>query len=156
MHGGHSVRLQLAGTHGLPPSGIAAVVLNLTVTHTTTSGHLMAYPDGSSRPGTSCLNYPPGWTGANLLTAPVSDTSAIDLYVSAGTVDLIGDVEGWYASAPTVPASYGPGRAFDPTPRPGSWTPATSTASTSPWPPVSPATSSSSSRPRTRTSTGSS
>ncbi len=113
VHGGHSVRLQLAGTHGLPPSGIAAVVLNLTVTHTTTSGHLIAYPDGTSRPGTSCLNYPPGWTGANLLTVPVSDAGAIDLYVSAGTVDLIGDVEGWYASAPTVPASYGPGRAFD-------------------------------------------
>jgi hypothetical protein len=112
--GGSTVALQVLGQSGLPPAGVSAVVLNLTVTHPTTGGHITVFPSGTTRPGVSSINYPKGWTGANLVTVPVGANGKVDLYNSAGSVDLIADVTGWYAATLTVDAAFGDGFGFQP------------------------------------------
>ena len=92
--------LTVAGRGGLPAMGDAvpptAVVLNVTVTNPTANSFLTVWPDGSTRPLTSDLNYRPGLTVPNLVVVRVGGSGAIDLYNAAGSADVIVDVVGWY------------------------------------------------------------
>ncbi|MCX2184221.1 N-acetylmuramoyl-L-alanine amidase [Streptomyces sp. SKN60] len=54
------------------------------------------YPYGTTRPNTSNLNVAAGQTVSNLVVVPVVD-GKVTLYNNAGTVDLVADVQGFYA-----------------------------------------------------------
>jgi hypothetical protein len=96
---GGTVHLQVAGRGGVPASGVSAVVLNVTVTAPTSAGFITVYGDGTARPTASNLNFVKGQTVPNLVIAPVGANGKVDLYNgSAGTVQLIGDVSGYYRS----------------------------------------------------------
>jgi len=98
---GASVKVQIEGAHAIPASGISAVVLNVTVTQPTAGGYITAYPDGATRPTASNLNFNPAQTVPNLVVVPVGADGKITLYNgSAGTVQLIGDIAGYYLGAP--------------------------------------------------------
>ncbi|TNC27418.1 DUF1906 domain-containing protein [Amycolatopsis alkalitolerans] len=88
-------------TYTLPlsgvPSGVTAVVLNVTVTNPTDSGYLTVYPDGTSRPTASNLNFVPGQTVPNLVIVPVTN-GKVDFYNRFGTVDVIADLFGYYTT----------------------------------------------------------
>ncbi|HEX5115122.1 MAG TPA: PKD domain-containing protein, partial [Pseudonocardiaceae bacterium] len=47
---GGVVSLKLAGTHGIPATGVRAVVLNVTAVSPTAASFLTVYPDGTTRP----------------------------------------------------------------------------------------------------------
>ncbi len=94
---GKTVTLRVGGASGYP-SGMSAVVLNLTVTGGTRGSYVTAYPAGGSRPGVSSINFPAGWTGANLVTVPVGAGGGVTFYNYAGSVHLIADVVGFYAA----------------------------------------------------------
>ena len=106
---GQQVRVQIAGTHGIPRTGVSAVTVNLTVTGPTRSGYLTAYPDGGSRPVVSNLNFSSGQTVADLAVVPVGADGSITLYNgSTGTVQMLADLAGYYvAGRTTVPGAYG-------------------------------------------------
>ncbi len=93
---GGVVHLQVAGTAGVPSTGVSAVVLNVTVTGPTASGFVSLYPTGSARPTVSSLNFTAGWTGANLVTVALGRDGQVDLYNNTGTTDLIADLVGFY------------------------------------------------------------
>ncbi|MER8041917.1 hypothetical protein [Streptomyces sp. NPDC094032] len=93
---GRTVTLNVAGRNGVPATGVTAVVLNLTATGGTRDTVVTAYPYGTSRPGTSNLNVPAGRTASVLAVVPVKD-GKVTLYNHAGSVDLIADVQGFYA-----------------------------------------------------------
>ncbi|WP_435178911.1 PKD domain-containing protein [Actinacidiphila sp. bgisy145] len=96
-----TVRLVLAGANGLPATGVTAAALNLTVTHQTGTGHIIAYPDGTALPNSSSVNYRAGQTTANAAIVPVGANGAIDLYNSGpSSVDLIADLSGYYYDDP--------------------------------------------------------
>ena len=88
-----------ANGSGVPTSGIAGVMVSLTVTSTSPvpGSYLAIYRNGIVYPGTSCLN----WFGANQ-TLAVTTFSAVDtaskvtLFASS-TTDVIVDVLGYYA-----------------------------------------------------------
>ncbi len=89
---------------------LRAVVLNLTVTSPTAIGDVAAYSTGlSQNPTTSNLNYSKGETVANLVTVPVVAGGSVVLSVSsAGTEQLIADLEGYYtAGDDATNAGYG-------------------------------------------------
>ena len=88
------------GVPGAPAVGsITAVVLNVTVTAPTSGAYITAYPDGTSRPSSSNLNFHAGETVPNLVTVEVGADGKIDLYNgSAGTTHLVADVEGYYTA----------------------------------------------------------
>ncbi|MDA8185407.1 MAG: hypothetical protein M0035_13475, partial [Actinomycetota bacterium] len=46
---GSTLPVQVAGKGGVPASGVSAVVLNVTVTDTTSGGYLTLWPTGQSR-----------------------------------------------------------------------------------------------------------
>ncbi|MFJ1569815.1 hypothetical protein ACIOG8_37330, partial [Streptomyces erythrochromogenes] len=94
---GGTVTLQVAGTAGIPASGVTAVVLNVTATDPTTASHVSVYPDGTPRSSASNLNFTAGQTIPNLVIVPVVN-GKVGFYNNAGSVDLIADVAGYYTT----------------------------------------------------------
>ncbi len=93
-------------------------MVNVTVAQPTAGGYVTAYPDGVAKPLASNLNFSRGETIPNLVIAPVGPDGKIDLYNgSAGTVQLIADVSGWFGTgtvtAPGCLAPLTPARVLD-------------------------------------------
>ncbi len=95
---GGTISLQVTGADGVPASGVTAVVLNVTATDTTASSYVTVYPDGTTRPLASNLNFTAGDTIPNLVTVPVGADGKVDFYNNAGSTDLVADLAGYYAS----------------------------------------------------------
>ena len=109
--------LKVAGSGSLPASGITAVSVNLTVTDTTGSGFVAAYPDGGAVPGTSNENWSGSTTKAIAAIVPVGSDGKIDLRnggVAGSAADVIVDVTGYFSAAsPNVYVPAVPQRLFD-------------------------------------------
>ncbi|HJQ45113.1 MAG TPA: protease pro-enzyme activation domain-containing protein [Amycolatopsis sp.] len=93
-----TLTLPLAGTNGIPATGVTSVVLNVTVTEPSDSGYVTLYPDGQPRPGSSNLNFTPGETIPNLVTVPVGSNGAIDIYNFFGTTHVVADLFGYFTT----------------------------------------------------------
>lgn len=92
-----TIALDVAGGLGQPPTAVAAAVMNVTVANPTAIGHVTIFPDGTSRPVVSSLNYVAWQTVPNLVTVRTGDNGKVDFYTfSAGQTDLIADVAGFY------------------------------------------------------------
>jgi hypothetical protein len=111
---GGSIHLQVTGRGGVPTSGVSAVVLNVTVTGPTTSGHITVWPTGAGMPTASSLNFVAGWTGANSVTTAVGTNGRVDLFNSAGNTHLIADVVGYYTPDNSLVPIQGFGGEFQP------------------------------------------
>ena len=93
-----SVKLKLAGVGGVPATGAVAVVLNVTVVAPTANGVITAYPDGTSVPTASNLNFLKGENRPNLVTVELGADGSVDLRNGGtDTADLVADLEGYYA-----------------------------------------------------------
>jgi hypothetical protein len=103
-----TVFLQVTGQGGVPASGVAAVVLNVTVAEPTASGFVTVFGDGTTRPTSSNLNYVKGQVVPNLVIAPVGTDGNVDLYNgSPGTTQLVADVSGYFlAGTPTASGAF--------------------------------------------------
>jgi len=77
----------------VPPS---AVVLNITVTDTTAPSYLTLWPDGTTQPLASDINWVAGDTLPNLIVVKLGANGSIDFYNGFGMTDVIVDVVGWY------------------------------------------------------------
>ena len=105
-----ALKLKIAGA-GLSgntiPTTVTAVALNVTVTDATAAGSITAYPDGASVPSAQYLDYSEGSTLPNPVIVPVGSDGYIDLYnTSTGSVDLVGDVSGYFTG--TTASEYQP------------------------------------------------
>ncbi|MFI1647116.1 hypothetical protein ACH4XT_09250 [Streptomyces avidinii] len=92
-----TVTLQVAGTAGIPATGVTAVVLNVTATGPTAGSFVSVYPNGTTRTSASNLNFTAGQTIPNLVVVPVVN-GKVSFYNHAGSVDLIADVAGFYTT----------------------------------------------------------
>src|SRR5262252_1366101 len=100
-----AVAVQVTGSGGVPASGVSAVVVNVTATASTAAGHITGYADGAARPPVWNVNFTRGQTAAGLITVAVGANGKIDLFNnSAGTTQLLADVEGYYLAG-TAPLS---------------------------------------------------
>ncbi len=97
------------GRGGVPRSGVSAVVLNLTVVGSTSSGYVTAFGKGQRRPTASNINFPPRFTGANMVTVAPGTGGIVDLYNMAGNTNVVVDVSGYYASNETLTPTLGVG-----------------------------------------------
>ncbi len=102
--------VQVTGRGGVPASGVAAVVLNVTVTGATQAGYLTAWPSGAAMPSASNLNFVAGQTVANRVVVMLGADGKADFYNLQGTVQLIVDVNGWFTDA----SATGTGSHFSP------------------------------------------
>lgn len=91
-----TIELTVAGVNGVP-SGIRAIVLNVTVTeHIGPESYLTVHPSGGGRPISSNLNFVAGQTRANLVTTPVGSNGVVSIYNHVGNVHIVADVQGWF------------------------------------------------------------
>jgi hypothetical protein len=94
---GGTVRVRVTGRGGIPSSGVAAVVVNVTVTGPATAGNITVFAGGTAQPGTSNVNFVAGQTVPNLVVSPVGADGTISLKNnSSGPVQLIADTSGYY------------------------------------------------------------
>jgi hypothetical protein len=93
--------LPVAGTGGVPASGVAAVVMNTTETNPTAASSLTLFPanGASSPPVASNLNFSAGETVPNLVTVTLGTMPSgnVSIYNNAGNVDVVADVEGYFS-----------------------------------------------------------
>jgi hypothetical protein len=116
---GQTLNLQISGLlSAVQISEISAVVLNVTVTNSTSPGFLTIYPGGATRPLASNLNFVGGQTVANRVIVAVGSSGEISIYNGAGSVDLIADISGWFTNSSSSQggsafAGVTPSRFFD-------------------------------------------
>ena len=104
--------LLVSGRGNVPASGATAVMLNLTATNTSAPGFVTAWPAGTAWPLASNLNFTAGQTVPNLALAKLGDNGNVSLFNSAGSTDLIADVE-WYFDASSQVTALVPARILD-------------------------------------------
>ena len=109
---GSTTQVQIANRFGIPATGVSAVVINLTAVTTTTQGFFTVFPSGTTRPTASTINFPRGWTGANMATVPLGADGKISIYNFGGAAHAIVDVLGWYAKDDSVRTGNGMGAQF--------------------------------------------
>ncbi|CCH80023.1 exported hypothetical protein [Nostocoides japonicum T1-X7] len=95
--------LRVTGRGGVPSAGVAAVVLNVTVTAPAQSGYVTAWPAGAARPTASNVNYARGQTVADQAIVKVGTGGVVDLYSYASS-HLVVDVTGYFPTG----AAYDP------------------------------------------------
>ncbi len=107
-----TIDLRVLGVGGVPATGVSAVVLNVTANDPTAPTFVTVFPTGIARPDSSNLNVASGETAPNLVVANVGANGQISLYNSAGTVNLLVDVTGWFATGTSI-NSLSPQRILD-------------------------------------------
>ena len=105
---GATLHLQVGGRGGVPSTGVAAVVLNVTVTEPSRHGHLTVHGDGTVLPVVSNVNFTAGQTVPNLVVTPVGSNGKVALHNgSSGSTHLVADVEGYFLSgAASEPGAF--------------------------------------------------
>jgi hypothetical protein len=114
---GGQIAVPVLGRGGVPSSNVSAVALTITAVAPTAVGSVTAWPDGA-KPSTSTLSFVANVTRSNFTVTKVGGDGNIRLSNnSSGTVQLLGDVMGYYVGGtPTQPGSAvatGPSRLFD-------------------------------------------
>jgi len=114
---GSTLDLQITGVQGIPTSGVAAVVLNLTATDATGQGFVTAFPAGQTLPLAASLYVDAaGSTAPNQVTVPIGAGGKISIFVQSGA-HLIADLAGYYnVSSGFTPVT--PARLLDTRPAP--------------------------------------
>ena len=93
---GQSFDVQVTGQGGVPATGVAAVVVNVTVTEPTAFSYLKVWPAGVLPPFVSNLNFVPNQTIPNLVTVKVGSNGKLSVYNNAGSAHVVMDVAGYY------------------------------------------------------------
>lgn len=108
---GSTTTLAVTGRGGVPSSGVAAVVLNLTTTQAAAVGYAVAWPAGAARPTASTVNYPAGASVAGMSITKVGSGGAISVYTQR-SAHLVVDVVGWFSTGSDY-HPVGPSRLVD-------------------------------------------
>ncbi len=91
--------LAVTGRGGVPPTGVSAVMLNLTSTNAAGAGFVTVWPAGIVRPVVSNVNTDSvGQTIANQVVVSLPASGKLSLY-SHQRSDVVVDVVGWYTDA---------------------------------------------------------
>jgi hypothetical protein len=90
--------VSVQGQGVVPTAGVAAAVLNVTAADQSAPGFLTIWPTGAAQGVVSDLNWGGNTTDCNMVVVGLGTGGSVDIYNSAGTTDVVVDVEGWYTS----------------------------------------------------------
>ena len=94
---GQTITVQVSGTPNVPNTGVAGVIMNVTVTNSVVApSAVTVWPAGATQPGTSNLNFVPGQTVPNRVIVKLGAGGAVNFYDQFGHTDVIADVVGWF------------------------------------------------------------
>jgi hypothetical protein len=90
--------IPVAGTAGIPVmgSGITAVVLTLTAAHGGSDGRASVWPNGTTQPDTTSINFGTDEIRTNTVTVALGTNGRINLNNIADPTNYVIDVQGWY------------------------------------------------------------
>jgi hypothetical protein len=91
-----AIDVQATGQGEVPPTGVSAVIVNLTATESTAGSYLTAFPTGATKPLASNLNFLPGQTVPNLVMVKLGTGGKFSVYNAQGNTHVIADVVGWF------------------------------------------------------------
>ena len=89
------------GTGQSVPAAATAVVMNVTAVDGTSGSLLTVYPQGTTQPNASNINFPAHTNLANLVTSELGSTGEVTIYNARGTVNVVADVEGYFQPEPS-------------------------------------------------------
>lgn len=114
-----ALTVAVAGQAGVPATGAAAVIMNVTATDATAAGYVTVWPGGQHRPNASNLNLThAGHTAPNLVIVPLGADGTVSFYSETGT-HLIADITGYLTDSNAALSTTGlmvplaPSRVFD-------------------------------------------
>lgn len=111
---GASVHLQVTGRGGVPSTGVAAVLLEVTAMTGTAGGSVTVHADDTAAPAVTHVSFDAGRAATNLVLVEVASNGKVALLNrSAGTTNLLADVVGYYTSGTT--SAPGAVQTVDPT-----------------------------------------
>ncbi len=97
---GGTIHVQVAGVGNVPAMGAAtpptSVILNVTVVNPSAFSWFIIYPDGTTQPLASDLNFSAGQIVPNLVVVKLGTNGKIALFNANGSSDAVIDVEGWF------------------------------------------------------------
>ena len=96
LRAGQTLDVAVGGTGGVPTSGVAAVVLNVTAIAPLNNTYVTVWPTGTTRPMTSNVNADAGTTVPNVLVAQLGVDGKVSIYTNGGDTDFVVDVQGWF------------------------------------------------------------
>jgi hypothetical protein len=96
---GQTLNLQVTGRGGVPLTGVAAVVMNVTVTRPSSAGYLTVWPAGGATPLASNLNFVAGETVPNRVMVGIGTGGQVSIFNGLGFTDVVADVNGWFTDA---------------------------------------------------------
>jgi hypothetical protein len=99
MQAGEQREVAILGLARTPTNGANAVALNVTVTNPTAASFLTVWPSGTSRPLASNLNFVADQTVPNMVLVGTGAGGRVSVFNSSGTVDVLIDVNGWFAGS---------------------------------------------------------
>lgn len=98
VRAGTTFELQVAGVGGVPSGGVAAALLNVSVTGTAHPGHLTAWDCADPRPTAAVLTFGTDTTVTNLAVSSLRFGEIC--FAPSADVHLIVDAVGWVAGSP--------------------------------------------------------
>jgi RHS repeat-associated protein len=110
---GSTVVLPVAGGHGVPSSGVTAVVFALTAVSPGGSGWVSVFADGTAGPGATVLNYASGQNITSTVTVPLGSDGKVDLTANGASTQMVADLVGYYAASGSSFSPVGPARVMD-------------------------------------------
>ncbi len=99
--------VQVAGVGGVPASGAAAAVLNVTVTGATHAGYLTVYPAGEPAPVASTVSFAAGETVAARALVALASSGEVSIATDVQSVQVIVDVDGYVSNGGSSTAGTG-------------------------------------------------
>jgi lysophospholipase L1-like esterase len=91
-----TIDIQVAGVNGVPLTGVAGAMLNLTVTPDE-AGYLKAWPATGAEPAVTIMDFDAGnWRTNGVVIKPGSNGKIRIRNGSAGAIHLIVDIQGWF------------------------------------------------------------
>ena len=103
---GESVRVDIPAGIGVPASGVAALVVNVTATESDGAGFLQALPTGSGPGQTSTVNYVAGQNAATHAIVPLGVGGTISVFTSNAS-HIVVDVMGYITDGTTAASPAG-------------------------------------------------
>ncbi len=88
----------VAGTGGIPTSGVSAVALTIYASGSSAAGTVTAYRSDGTAPSTPNLTYPSGQGMSNLVITKLGNDGKVKIAVSGGSPNVSVIAEGWYAT----------------------------------------------------------
>ena len=96
---GESLTVQVTGSNGscVIPASATAIVINVTAVSPSAAGYITLFPADVALPNASNLNFTAGQSPTpNLVTVSLSAGGAVKIFNAAGTVNVLGDIAGYY------------------------------------------------------------